>query len=59
MPHPMVAALDAVNVELWVVKGVLVVGFLWTESINFSELQLLAFFDVVVIDYVFLVTGHF
>ncbi len=59
MPHPKVAALDAVNVELWVVKGVLLVGFLWTESINFSELQLLAFFDVVVIDYVFLVTGHF
>jgi hypothetical protein len=59
MPNPEVAALDAVNVELWIVKGVLVVGFLWAESINFSKLQLLAFFYVVVIDYVFLVTGHF
>jgi hypothetical protein len=49
MAHPEVAALNAVDFELWVVIGV-VIDLLWAESINFSEFQLLAFFDVVRID---------
>jgi len=54
-----VAALDAVWVVVWVVIGIIVIGFFWAELIYFSELQLLALFDMVIVDYVFLVTGHF
>jgi hypothetical protein len=50
MAHPEVAALNAVHFEIRVVIGVLVIDLLWAESINFSELQLLALFDVVRID---------
>jgi len=54
-----VAALDAVWVVMWVVIGLVIVGFFWTVLIYFSEFQLLALFDMVIVDYVFLVTGHF
>ena len=54
----MVAALDAVWVVVWVVIGIIVIGFFWAELIYFSELQLLALFDMVIVDYVFFVTGN-
>jgi len=57
--HKLAATLRAVWIVIWVLIRVVVVGFVWAQLIYFSELQLLALFDMVIVDYVFLVTGHF